>query len=213
MTIYCRYESQKAVVRLAREVSNESIFALCDEIDLAIDYYKYPEIEIQLDSPGGSIDSLEYYLERHAYWKKQGVSISTLAMTEVSSAAAIILALGDIGKRRAYASSRLLFQRGMDTPHRPISFVDTEFIRDMLKELDHRIEEKIARHLLSIEALQQKPVTYPEHDIADTVKAQSFKRGLTPDALIAKLEELYGHNAPIRPEDARSLYLIDIVEA
>ena len=57
-----KYETHRAVVRLSGELNNDSIFALCDEIDLALDYYKYPAVEIQIDSPGGHVDSLDYYL-------------------------------------------------------------------------------------------------------------------------------------------------------
>lgn len=105
-----KYEPHRAVVRLAGEVNNDSIFALCDEIDLALDYYKYPLVEIQIDSPGGPVDSLDYYLTRLKSWRADGLRVSTLAMTRAASAAAVILALGDGGLRRAYPSARLQFR-------------------------------------------------------------------------------------------------------
>ena len=105
-----KYETHRAVVRLAGELSNGSIFALCDEIDLALDYYKYPLVEIQIDSPGGPVDSLDYYLTRLKSWRADGLRVSTLAMTRAAGAAAVILALGDRGLRRAYPSARLQFR-------------------------------------------------------------------------------------------------------
>jgi ATP-dependent protease ClpP protease subunit len=105
------YENQKAIVRLTGEITNDSVFSLCDEIDLAIDYYHFPTIEIRLDSPGGNLRSLIFYLTKLKEWKEKKVSVATQGLTMVCSAAACILSMGDIGKRKVYSNTRLLYHQ------------------------------------------------------------------------------------------------------
>lgn len=105
-----RYEHDRAVARLVGEVGVESILSLCDRIDLALEYYQYADIVIQLASPGGAVTALEHFLTRLTQWRATpGVHIETVALTHAASAAALILSLGDIGCRSAYASSELLY--------------------------------------------------------------------------------------------------------
>jgi ATP-dependent protease ClpP protease subunit len=144
------YERHKTIIRVHGDIDNASIFALCDEINLAVDYYHYQQIEIQIDSYGGSVSSLEYYLGRLNYWReKKRVRISTLAMTKAASAAAIILSMGDIGYRRAYESTSILYH---DT--RIVSGEGEVWTKDKLDILhrqllktDQHLIEHLARHV------------------------------------------------------------------
>ncbi len=128
-SVSVRYDRDKLRVRLHGSIDNNSIFALCDEINLAVDYYHYQDVEIEIDSFGGVVSSLEYYLGHLKRWREERrVRISTLGMTTAASAAAVILSMGDIGHRRAYRSSRLLYH-------------DTRFLSNNETWTKNRLEE------------------------------------------------------------------------
>jgi ATP-dependent protease ClpP protease subunit len=104
------YDGEKATVRVHGYVNNEVIFQLCDEVNLAVDYYNYRRVEIQIDSEAGAVSSLEYYLAWLEKWRKTDkFTIETLALTKAASAGAMILSTGSIGCRRAFKSTRLLY--------------------------------------------------------------------------------------------------------
>lgn len=144
-----RYKSDMMFIRLQGPIENESVFQLCDEINLAVDYYHYRKIEIELDSPGGSVDSLEYYLGHLARWRKNRIAVSTLAMTKVASAAAIILSMGDIGKRRAYPSSQILYHDSRIFGSGEIGWTKAqlETQRAQLEETDNRLMTHLIQHV------------------------------------------------------------------
>jgi len=219
-----RYEANRAVVRLTKEVSNESIFALCDEIDLAVDYYKYEAVEIQIDSPGGSVDSMEFYLNRLRSWRNRGVRISTLAMTKAASAAGVILAMGDIGRRRAFASADLLFHHTRTQIQRPLTASDMEWHSAVMKKLDHNIDDLLVQHLLTHPALQAKNTKYPARPTGENFPkvcerkskafpVKTYPDGLSPKQLHEKLRKLNEMDEFISPVDAQAFYLIDHIEA
>ncbi len=108
-SIKSSYRHDEVVVRLQGPITEESIVALCDEINVAIDYYYYPRFILQIDSPGGSTTALDYYLQQLQYWRQRQIGIVTEALTCAYSAAAVMLSLGDIGHRRAYSTSKLLY--------------------------------------------------------------------------------------------------------
>ena len=104
-----RYEGYRAVVRFCEPVTADSIFALCDEIDLAIDYYFYRQITVEINSPGGEAAALHYYIQKLQGWRQAKVSIETVALTQCYSAAALMLSLGDLGRRFAMPRASLLY--------------------------------------------------------------------------------------------------------
>ncbi|KFB76378.1 MULTISPECIES: ATP-dependent Clp protease proteolytic subunit [Candidatus Accumulibacter] len=109
VTMHC--EADHARITFRAPVDAESIYALCDAIDLALSYFHYETVEIRIHSPGGESDALRHLVVQLPRWHRRGVLIRTVAMIECASAAAIILAVGSPGHRHAGLSSRLLFHR------------------------------------------------------------------------------------------------------
>lgn len=98
-----------AKVRLDSAVNQQSILGLCDVIDVCVNYYHYLDITIQIDSPGGEANYLEYFSRKLELWRKtnNNIVLRTEALAQAASAAALILSLGD--RRSAYVTTNILF--------------------------------------------------------------------------------------------------------
>lgn len=99
----------KGIVRYMGPVCTPGIATLIDEIKLMVSYYNYPRITVEIDSPGGEMQSLFYYLDNLAVWQRQGLIIETLALSQCASAAAYMLSMGTLGYRMAMPRSSLLY--------------------------------------------------------------------------------------------------------
>lgn len=144
-----RYEQQRAIVRFCSPVDANSIFALCDEIDLALDYYLYPRVTIEIDSPGGEVRSLIYYIQKLKGWRKRQVAIETVALTQCSSAAAFMLSLGDLGKRNSMPRAMLLYHnaRIYSSAQQPLTSDQLDKLRTILSQTDAEMLVSLLRHL------------------------------------------------------------------
>ena len=89
------------------EVSSQSIIELVKQISALRDEEFYHEIELEIESPGGDVNALNYFLDAREEWKRRGVTLTTKALTMCASAGAIMLSLGDV--RKATPSSQLTY--------------------------------------------------------------------------------------------------------
>lgn len=218
------YEKACAIVRLFGEVNNQTIFELCDEIDLAIDYYNYRKIEIQIDSPGGSIQSLDYFITKLEKWRqKEGVIIATLGLTNVASAAAMILALGTVGYRRAYRSSSLLFHNS-----RVITNGSSVFTKETLNkankdlaEIDERLLDRLSNHIHSNKVIQNDKVVHKKMwGLQFDVEKKSYQEyelseesaGVSVITLKKEYVKLHNLDVYISPGLAGKMLLIDFYQ-
>jgi ATP-dependent protease ClpP protease subunit len=211
-----RYEDSRAVVRLTGEISDDTVIRLADEIDLAIDYYCYRHVLIQIASPGGSFHALQFYLNRLRHWRSiDGLILGTVAMTTAASAGAVILSLGTIGHRRAYPAARLLYHGSRIVTGN--GQVWTEELlnahREALAEADALLFSEMAAH------------SFRGHDHSNPLRVHLPRRGGAADAggkaadigTADELAELYRTIAAtdrfITPQEAAALGLIDSIEA
>lgn len=139
-----KYDQNKASIMFSHPVSVDSIFALCSSIDLAIEYYQYSTVELVIDSPGGSVAALKYYLDKLDYWKSKGVTIQTNALTFVASASAVILSSGTLGFRSAPWYSSLVYHNSRCPTEALINslkgagqYVTSDFLSKFSKEVEH----------------------------------------------------------------------------
>lgn len=103
------YRNDAARFDFFHDVSPESIFSLCTQLDHAVSYYQYRRVEIAIQSPGGSVRALKLFQEHLAAWRADGIQIATRGVAEVGSAAAVMLSLGDLGTRSAGPHATLLY--------------------------------------------------------------------------------------------------------
>jgi ATP-dependent protease ClpP protease subunit len=232
------YEKDIFVVRLTDQVDDTSIFNLCDEIDFAIDYYHYKNVEIHINSPGGHLDSLLYYLNKYENWKKKNVTIHTTALTSACSAAAKILSLGNIGYRTAYPSSKLVYHY---VRHDSYSTTATKHLEhyQSLNQKDNMLLDYLTKHIFKnlIEPQNIKCI-FTERVDEHTPKNinKNKKKGFKPRkqnqssdkkgnySILAKngkpsldkyreaLDDLFEEDKVISPEKAKDYYLIDKIK-
>ena len=104
-----RYRDDRLVISLEEPLTHESMRRIHTEIELALDYYHYRDIELVVDSPGGELISLEILLGDFARWQtERGLTLRTRVIGEAASAAAFVVALGTFGRRSSALGGRLL---------------------------------------------------------------------------------------------------------
>ncbi len=153
-----RYDYDKAIIRLNDNIDAQSIFSLCDEVELAADYYHYDFVDIHINSQGGSVPALEYFLTQLRGWRRRhDLTIGTLAISRVASAAAVILSLGDIGHRRAYPSAEILYHNArIATPEAYLTRSALQLLSKQLGRLDERMLNEIVEHVYENKVLTER---------------------------------------------------------
>ncbi len=144
-----QYEQQRAIVRFCGPVDTTQIFCLCDEIDSFINHYYYTHIVLEIDSNGGELQSLLHYIQKLKWWRKAGVRIETVALTQCASAAALMLSLGDIGHRYAMPRSKILYHnaRVYASNQVPLTSGSLEKLRISLSRADAEMLVELLHHL------------------------------------------------------------------
>ena len=212
-------KSNGIVVRLAGEIEDQLVLDLCDEIELAIEYYHYREIEIRINSPGGSVAALEHYMDRLKRWRRgKELVIATTAMSTVSSAAAVILSLGTIGHRRAHASARLLYHNvrtRMPGGGYGLTAEQLLTIGKGFDGIDKHISGELLRHIGPLASTRGKIRSYNPGAAAAAGEAGPFAWINLDPRQEGQLEEHYSKlnllDTPIDPWTARDMLLIDEV--
>lgn len=144
-----QYEQQRAIVRFSGPVDTTQIFCLCDEIDSFINQYYYTHVVLEIDSNGGELQSLLHYIQKLKWWRKAGVRIETVALTQCASAAALMLSLGDIGHRYAMPRSKILYHnaRVYASNQTPLTSNSLEKLRSSLSRADAEMLVELLQHL------------------------------------------------------------------
>jgi ATP-dependent protease ClpP protease subunit len=130
-------------------VHAESVKALIETSNLAFEYYQYPLVTIDIESPGGEIRALHYLMGQFDFWRSQGRRIATRASISASSAAAAILALGDQGERSVERSTTVLyhFARIFQTNSVLTAEKATDMAQKMNRE-DERMIDQLLTHIV-----------------------------------------------------------------
>lgn len=220
-TVLEQFYEQKYVVTLLGNVDEESIFLLCRNIDEALRYYFYQSIEIQLNSVGGDEAALEHYLDRLSSWRLEyGAKIATLGMIHVSSAAAVILSMGDAGARRVYNTTQLQYR---EAP--PMGFGSGGAANMPSQDRPEQTSAaKLAQHIHTGKVQPNRINTMGALPIHLKPGARSLYRleddnlveihstdanGLSYEQIHTTYEALFGHNVLINATSARKLLLVD----
>ena len=126
------YDNHHAIVLFNCGVNPKAIATLVETLRHLIEGLQYDRIELQILSPGGDIPALHYYIAALQKWKN-AVHFHTRALTDVSSASAIMLSLGD--KRTASVASQLLYHHARYT--HPPGAITSKAAEKMQHVLDH----------------------------------------------------------------------------
>ena len=137
--ILVEHEHERAIVSFVAPVTESSVIELVRTVNELQRQRFYRHVELQIASPGGQVLALQYFLEALAYWKGRGLRLTTLALTSCSSAAAVMLSLGD--RRKASPASLILyhFARIHVSESTPITRTHARHFAESLDLLDTRI--------------------------------------------------------------------------
>ena len=140
------HRQTRVVVTFTGEVTQEGIIELVSTINrLQTDYF-YRRVDLHIASPGGEVIALDYFIEAISYWKQQDLILTTRALTACSSAAAVMLSLGD--QREASASSLLHYHNSRVSGQEPMTSDIAEEVGERLKAIDERILAKLVDQVM-----------------------------------------------------------------
>lgn len=207
-----------ARVQFLEEVNITTIKDLCEKIEVAVEYYKFKLLVIEIDSPGGDVAALNYFNAQLKKWRSLGVVIETVALSRVSSAGAVMLTMGDLGHRKAMPDAKILYHHPRVMGNLTVTSKMALSLNDDLQEVGANILEKIKQHIepLIVDGFN-KNQNYPMADIllkgGKKIKAKALKtlNGYTKHSA-ETLDALFELDIPIGAQDALALRLIDTIE-
>lgn len=112
-------------------------------------YYGYQDIKLVIHSPGGQLLALQHMLAAMDRWRAMGGRVSTHATMETGSAAALLLAMGEVGQRSAQPHTQLLFHhtRVKQSSDSNLTAAGASSTANRLLHLDRTLIECVAKHL------------------------------------------------------------------
>jgi ATP-dependent protease ClpP protease subunit len=140
------------VIRLTGDIEMPLAYALVDEFSLLHDYYQFRDVQLHIDSPGGSADALHFLVHALEPWSRGDERIlRTFGMNEVASAAAMLLSFGTVGYRAASKRSRLLYHsvRNVQRENTSHTVAQLKVVTRKLESWDRMFVDLLAEHSLS----------------------------------------------------------------
>jgi ATP-dependent protease ClpP protease subunit len=112
-------------------------------------YWHYDHLNIEINSPGGELLALRALLGEMKSWRLNGGTVATTAVMAAGSAAAVLMVMGDVGRRTVQPYSQLLFHhtRIVAQGENVLTAVDADATAQRLKSADVKIVDSIWRHL------------------------------------------------------------------
>ena len=98
-----------ADIMISGTITESSAFDVCARIGDAWKYYRYDEVTLRISSPGGDTVGMSRILREIDRCQRQGITVRTLCVGPVASAAAVIASAGSLGHRDAWSEARLLY--------------------------------------------------------------------------------------------------------
>ncbi len=108
--VSCEYMGpDKAVVLYNGVICQAGAAALNQKFESLFGYYQYQCVELHLESPGGSVEAMNYIIRQIGRHQEEGRVVAVRTTFLCASAAAVLLAMGQWGQRRVDQSAALLF--------------------------------------------------------------------------------------------------------
>jgi len=118
-------------------------------LDVLRCYYQYEHVIVEINSPGGELLAFKAIHAALDRFRLSGGTVATTALLAASSAAAFLLALGDLGQRTVQPYTELLFHhsRVMAANEQALTAVLARRTAQRLKQADDRLVETLAAHI------------------------------------------------------------------
>ena len=172
---HVEHRHQHAVISFVSEVSERSIIELVHQLtDLRYNHF-YRNVHLQIASPGGEVHALFYFLDALEEWQRDGLNVTTRALTSCSSAAAVLLSLGH--KREASRSSRMLYHDARYPKFENLTRRSAENTLSTLGQTDDIVLSALAERA----ALHSVGTSLGEELTTDDLRVLEFIRGTYRD--------------------------------
>ena len=209
-------KGNEAIISMVDDIDFKSIKLLTSLIDQAVDYYFVDQVLIEINSHGGELSALEFYLSRLKKWRDKGVVIKTHALATVASAAAVLLSMGDIGYRTSEANARILYHNSRVNGDLTLTAIKAKQLNEHLANTDEMIVDRLFEHNKPvIEELLSKHGVFPLESISSINgqwKKTRYKSVNNGVRLVGqKYRNLFEWDEFLKPEQVVNLGLIDQV--
>ncbi|RFO96680.1 hypothetical protein DIC66_11715 [Rhodoferax lacus] len=141
------YGAQDGTLEINTDISEASAIEIEKHLERLFGYYHYEQVTLKINSPGGAVIGLEHILECVERWRTAGRSVQTLAMFRAASAAAMLMALGEVGSRTAHRNTSLLYHHARVGSN---AYTLTSGVADklaaVLKVVDQGLVQRLVNH-------------------------------------------------------------------
>jgi len=220
---------RRGIVIFSVEVTDKSVAQLLDLLESAFNYYQYKEVEIQVNSPGGSVRALHFLLDHFERYRNQGRVLALTALMEAASAAALMVSCGTPGRRAAYPRAVFLYHSVRLPEVKELTEIkakryfedmqrENEFARDLLVHMalcaqDYFLKASGHKEDFFLRKLERFQKTAQELDLL-TEEAEA-KDLIQKERFEALVRGVYGRllqrESFLTAEQAKDLFLIDRV--
>lgn len=194
-----------------KEVSFESIDALIRVLREACDYQQFDQLQISIQSPGGEFSALKHFLWHLQGLRLKGTQVKTVGMTQVASAAALMLSMGDLGQRYAYPHTEIVYHFARLPGVQGLTAQRADYLKKNLLDADQQIMDALVAHItpqIVGQMFPKKEVRFGRIRFAS--KLISNEEDVNTKVR-ADLERLFHLDRPISAEQAVDFYLLDHV--
>lgn len=136
-------------IHINSEITEELALALEQGLEKIFGYYQYERVTLRINSPGGLLTGLQHILEYIDHWRAQGRQVQTEVTFRAASAAALLLALGEVGTRTVHRHTCVLFHHTrIDATSSAITAGGANYLASMLLRTDTGLLMQVANHLV-----------------------------------------------------------------
>lgn len=198
MSIDFTPKENHAVIQLAGSLTQAEALEFRRSIHESAEYWHFKELVFELDSPGGELQALRAVTHELKWWRSRGGSVKTLALGVAGSAAAIALALGNVGQRVSLPHSVLLFHHSrLMTDGGQLTALNAVSAAVQLQVVDRMLLNQLVEHISDgfggAQALAHAGLTRCKHLIA---RASEIADQMGPSAGVCRKPER-GHRATV----------------
>ena len=204
-------------MKFMNEVNMKTIDHLVEEIEDAISYYQYDQIELQIESNGGSVDAFKYFLSHLEKWRKEKhIQLSTTVLSSSASAGALMFSMGDIGSRKLMPDAQILFHNSRAMVKSVVTANNAERLNQALRSTDNEMFKRFFQHnRLKLKQLYAEngghvSLSKQTEKVIGKVKAANTEEEFIK-RLFKKYKKLFTHEHYLSASDAVALGLADTI--
>jgi ATP-dependent protease ClpP protease subunit len=158
MSIEATYGPDSALLTLMGALDQRMALELRRLFRTAVNYYHYKRIEIEIQSPGGETQAMKALAAEMQWLRVRGCTVATTGMLEAASAAAVTLALGDVGFRTVQPYTNLLFHhaRVIRAEEHVMTAAEATAAAQQLEAVNAAVIAMVIQHVIDARGSAQK---------------------------------------------------------